>query len=134
MSAEPTHEPDVQLQHHDNRVLGSPAARADDARRESVGSLIARHESVSSASSLASVDRPPSKEEGTPAPKVYAPLSLPVLALLAPASVFGVLARLGLQALATYDGESIFPLAYPQVVGCFIMGFLLPLKGPMGEM
>jgi CrcB protein len=130
MSAAPAHEPDVQLQHHDNRVLGSPAARADDARRESVGSLIARHESVS----LASVDRPPSKEEGTPAPKVYAPLSLPVLALLAPASVFGVLARLGLQALATYDGESIFPLAYPQVVGCFIMGFLMPLKGPIGEL
>ncbi|KAF8484876.1 CrcB-like protein-domain-containing protein [Russula ochroleuca] len=45
-----------------------------------------------------------------------------------PASVFGVLARLGLQALGTYDGKSIFILAYPQAVGCLIMGIALPLK------
>jgi fluoride exporter len=58
----------------------------------------------------------------------YHPFSLAVVALLMPASVFGVLARLGLEALATYDGEAIFPLAYPQAVGCFIMGIVLPLK------
>jgi CrcB protein len=101
---------------------------------QSIGDALARHNSVRTASSLAGVDRPPSKEEGVPNAKDYSPLSLPVLALLAPASVFGVLARLGLQALATYDGESVFPLAYPQTVGCFIMGFLLPLKGPMSQL
>jgi CrcB protein len=66
--------------------------------------------------------------------KVYPPFSLPVLALLAPASIFGVLARLGLQALATYDGSSIFPLAYPQTVGCFIMGFCLSFKPQIGNL
>lgn len=60
--------------------------------------------------------------------RVYHPLSPAVVALLMPASVFGVLARLGLQALGTYDGRSIFPLAYPQGVGCLIMGIALPLK------
>jgi len=50
-----------------------------------------------------------------------------------PASVFGVLARLGLQALGTYDGKSIFPLAYPQAVGCLIMGIALPLKDTIGD-
>ena len=60
--------------------------------------------------------------------RVYHPLSPAVVALLMPASVFGVLARLGLQALGTYDGRSIFPLAYPQGVGCLVMGIALPLK------
>jgi fluoride exporter len=50
-----------------------------------------------------------------------------------PASVFGVLARLGLQALGSYDGRSIFPLAYPQAVGCLIMGIVLPLKDTIGD-
>jgi fluoride exporter len=101
---------------------------------ETLEETIAAHASRRSASSLASVDRPPSKEEGLTEPKVYAPLSIPVLALLAPASIFGVLARLGLQALATYDGNSIFPLAYPQTIGCFVMGFCLSLKEPIGQL
>jgi protein CrcB len=50
-----------------------------------------------------------------------------------PASVFGVLARLGLQALVTYDGQSIFPLAYVQAIGCFIMGLGLGMKEPFGR-
>ncbi|KIJ70027.1 hypothetical protein HYDPIDRAFT_171942 [Hydnomerulius pinastri MD-312] len=50
-----------------------------------------------------------------------------------PASIFGVLARLGLQALVTYSGESIFPLAYVQATGCFIMGIGLGMKTPFGR-
>ncbi|EGO01949.1 hypothetical protein SERLA73DRAFT_120601 [Serpula lacrymans var. lacrymans S7.3] len=50
-----------------------------------------------------------------------------------PASIFGVLARLGLQALVTYDGQSVFPLAYIQATGCFIMGVGLALKEPFGR-
>ncbi|KAF7977431.1 hypothetical protein HWV62_3584 [Athelia sp. TMB] len=96
-----------------------------------VGSALARHESVD-AESLASIDRPPS-ESKLPAAKIYHPFSLPVLALLMPASVFGVLARLGLQALVTYDGQSIFPLAYVQATGCFIMGIGLGIKEPFGR-
>jgi CrcB protein len=54
--------------------------------------------------------------------------------LLMPASILGVLARLGLQALVTYDGQCVFPLAYVQATGCFIMGLGLGLKEPLGNL
>ncbi|KAF8913957.1 CrcB-like protein-domain-containing protein [Gymnopilus junonius] len=50
-----------------------------------------------------------------------------------PASVFGVLARLGMVALMTYGGDSVFPLAYAQALGCLVMGFALRLKEPIGQ-
>ncbi|KAI0068818.1 hypothetical protein BV25DRAFT_1866744 [Artomyces pyxidatus] len=101
-------------------------------RRDSIGSALARHESIADAASLASIDRPPSEQEQLPPAKVYHPLSPAVLALLMPASVFGLLARLGIEALVTYDGHSIFPLAYAQGLGCLIMGIALRLKDPIG--
>ena len=79
------------------------------------------------------VDILPGEEEGIPLSKIYEPLSFPVTALLMAPAVFGVLARLGLVALATYNGESIFPLAYVQALGCLIMGFCLRLKEPLGR-
>jgi CrcB protein len=105
-----------------------------DRTRSIVGSALVHHESVDDALSLASVDRPPSVKDGMPPSQVYHPLSLPVLALLMPASILGVLARLGLEALATYDGQSIFPLAYVQAVGCLIMGFGVATKEPIGRL
>ncbi|KAJ7068321.1 CrcB-like protein-domain-containing protein [Mycena amicta] len=66
-------------------------------------------------------------------PPTFHPLSLNVLALLMPFSVFGVLARLGLSALGNYNGQSIFPLIYAQAVGCLIMGFCLALRGPFSQ-
>lgn len=66
--------------------------------------------------------------------EAYAPISFPVIVLLMPASVFGVLARLGLVALMNYDGHAVFPLAYAQAVGCLVMGFGLGLKEPIGQM
>ena len=80
------------------------------------------------------VDRPPSHEDGIRPPKIYEPLSFPVLVLLMPASIFGVLSRLGLQALTTFDGQSIFPLAYVQAVGCLIMGMGMRVKEPLGQL
>lgn len=77
------------------------------------------------------VERLPGGEEGIP---LYGPLSFPVVVLLMPASVFGVLARLGLVALMSYDNHSVFPLAYAQAVGCLVMGFTLELKEPMGQL
>lgn len=102
-------------------------------QRSDVGSILARHQTIDDANSLASIDRPPSEVEELPPVKIYRPLSIHVLALLMPASIFGVLARLGLQALATYNGESIFPLAYVQATGCFIMGVGLRMKVPFGN-
>ena len=40
-------------------------------------------------------------------------------------SIFGALARIGLQRLATYDGQSVFPIAVAQAVGCAIMGLVV---------
>jgi len=65
--------------------------------------------------------------------QLFHPLNWEILAFLMPASVFGVLARLGLSALTSYAGESIFPLAYVQGVGCLVMGFCLALKPPISE-
>ena len=80
------------------------------------------------------VDVLPGEEEGIPLSKIYEPLSFPVIALLMAPAVFGVLARLGLVALGTYNGESVFPLAYVQSLGCLIMGFCLRLKEPLGQL
>lgn len=35
--------------------------------------------------------------------------------------------------MTTYDGQSIFPLAYVQAIGCFIMGLVLHLKEPINN-
>ena len=116
------------------RFSGISVRSRRSGRNEDVGEVLARHESIDDAASLASIDRPPSVEEKLPPSKIYAPLSFPVLALLAPASILGVLARLGLQAITTYDGRSIFPLAWVQAAGCLVMGFALGLREPIGQL
>lgn len=122
--------PGSSVENGDERRDGDPSLRDGD---NEVGSALARHESLRDAASLASIDRPPSEEEKLPPSKVYHPLSPPILALLMPASVFGCLARLGLEALVTYDGQSIFTLAWVQVAGCFVMGFCLEIKDSFGQ-
>lgn len=79
-------------------------------------------------------EAPASAQDNAPTQKLYGPYSIDVLALLASASVFGALLRIGLSALANYDGSNIFPLAYSQALGCFIMGFILSLKQPIGDL
>ncbi|KAH9938199.1 CrcB-like protein-domain-containing protein [Fomitopsis serialis] len=98
-----------------------------------VGSALARHASLNDAASLASIDRPPSEPEKIPAAKIYHPYHPAVLALLMPASVFGCLARLGVDALVSFDGAAIFPLAWVQVGGCLVMGFCLGIREPFGR-
>ena len=85
-------------------------------------------------SSIPSIDRPSEVQDIHPKCKIYQPLSIPVIALLIPSSILGVLARLGLLAMTSYDGESIFPLAYVQALGCLIMGFGLRLKEPIAQL
>lgn len=79
------------------------------------------------------IGRPPSSDEGIPAAKVYQPFALPVLLILAPASILGVLARLGLQALTSFSGQSVFSLLYVQSLGCFVMGMGSGFKEPLGN-
>lgn len=45
-----------------------------------------------------------------------------ILGLLAFSAIWGTLAREGLVALNTYDGQSVAPLIWAQAVGCLIMG------------
>jgi hypothetical protein len=112
--------------HHDIPIQGSYTGAG-------TGSILARHQSIADARSLADIDRLSTESDVTSmgSAKIYRPFSPTVIALLMPASVLGTLARLGLQSLATYDGKSIFPLAYPQALGCLIMGITLPLKVPI---
>lgn len=99
-----------------------------------VGSVLERHTSVRDAASLATLDRPPSDEVKLPAAKIYHPYSFHVLALLMPASMFGVLARLGIQALTNYDEKSFFTLAWVQGMGCLVMGFGVGIREPLGQL
>lgn len=49
-------------------------------------------------------------------------LSLEAIALLAPFGILGLLARLGITTVATYANQAVFPLAWVQAAGCFVMG------------
>lgn len=49
-------------------------------------------------------------------------LSWEAICLLAPFGIFGLLARLGINAIATYNNQAVFSLAWVQAAGCFIMG------------
>ncbi|TFK75848.1 hypothetical protein BDN72DRAFT_831291 [Pluteus cervinus] len=82
--------------------------------------------------SAESAARPPS-ERARPVPPVYHNLSIHVLAILIPSSILGTLARLGLSALATYDGNSIFSLAYAQALGSFIIGVAISQREMIGR-
>lgn len=92
--------------------------------------ILAVHHSIPSAES-SQLDRQPGQSMLTTS-KVYSPLSPHVLAPLMAFSVFGVLARLGLQALFDFDGQAVFPIIWAQALGCFIMGVLLAVKEPLG--
>ncbi|KAJ9108909.1 hypothetical protein QFC21_000230 [Naganishia friedmannii] len=52
-------------------------------------------------------------------------------AALIPMAFFGVLIRLGMDALGDYDGRSVYPLIWAQGIGCAIMGTALELKGDL---
>lgn len=78
--------------------------------------------------------RTESYDPASPEPLVYHAFSIHVLSFLMSFSVFGTLARLGIRALATYDGQSIFPLAWVQAVGCVIMGFTMGLREPITKL
>lgn len=49
-------------------------------------------------------------------------------------SFFGTLIRLGLVAIGSYNGQSIFPLLWAQMMGCCLMGMLTVRKRCVEEM
>lgn len=56
------------------------------------------------------------------------------LSLLGIFSFFGTLIRLGLIAIGNYNGQSIFPLLWAQMVGCCLMGMFTARKRCIEEM
>lgn len=74
---------------------------------------------------------PPPQAATAPPVYFYHPFSLQVIALLIPGSIFGLLARLGIDALGSYSGEGVFPLAWVQGLGCFVMGLAIGLREPI---
>ncbi|ORY20917.1 CrcB-like protein-domain-containing protein [Naematelia encephala] len=73
---------------------------------------------------------PPPREENAPPPAdevTHSRLAAHYSGLVL-ASMIGTLIRLGLDALATYDGMVIYSLAWSQGVGCGIMGLALARK------
>jgi CrcB protein len=79
------------------------------------------------------VTSPPPVAATAPPSRSYHPLSWHTVSLLAFPSVLGVLARLGLHSLATYDGNSVFALAWVQGMGCFIMGLAVGKRDAITE-
>ena len=60
--------------------------------------------------------------------------NLASLSLLGIFSFFGTLIRLGLVAIGSYSGQSIFPLLWAQMVGCCLMGMFTVRKRCIEEM
>ncbi|KAG9322373.1 hypothetical protein KVV02_003313 [Mortierella alpina] len=54
------------------------------------------------------------------------PIILP--ALIIPFSILGLLTRLGLVSIETFSGQQVFALAWPQFVGCFLMGLFVSTR------
>lgn len=79
-------------------------------------------------------DEPPPEAAVRPPAKHSHPFSQHVLATLALPGLLGLLARLGLEALTDYDGQSVFSLAWVQGIGCFIMGLAVGLREPISQL
>lgn len=119
---------DAPIERIDSRGVETPDVLAEQAGLELVGEQLEPTPIAVSrrASTLSSLRKPPLK--------IVQPFDFRVVTLIMPSAVFGLLARLGLDALATYPGQSIFPLAWVQAAGCFAMGGLLGLREPISEL
>lgn len=131
---------DIQPQRHQVGVEGQRQAIEHAPRRGLEQAYVpsdletqAQEEDAEETYEAETIDRPPDEDQGIQKSKVYGPYDLPILLILAPASILGVLCRLGLQALTTFDGSSVFALGYVNAFGCLIMGFGLSMKGPLGQ-
>lgn len=129
----PTISPTAGLRRLDSRASTGVASHRTRRSSEITDAFVPAT-SVRDAESLVAISLPPSQEEIYPLAKVYNPYSLPVFSLLMPMSIFGVLARLGLLAVTSYDGQTIFSLAWVQGAGCLVMGFALGIRDEIGDL
>jgi len=111
----------------------STSSRRRPSHAAYTASLHSGHDVDARSPSVAHISLPPSEEELTDVAQVYSAFSIEVIALLMPSSVLGALARLGIHALAHYNGDAIFPLAWVQATGCFFMGVAFSMKGSIGD-
>lgn len=121
--------------------------RSGEEVADAISSPIEEHQRLEDAESLYSINVPPNAEQAEagekkpspsekalPKPKTYPPFGWEVLTSLIPGSILGVLLRLGLLAITTYDGQAIFALAWVQAAGCFVMGLALGLRDQIGAL
>ncbi|KAG0364623.1 CrcB-like protein-domain-containing protein [Gamsiella multidivaricata] len=60
-----------------------------------------------------------------------APILLP--SLIVPFSILGLLIRLGLVSIETFSGQQVFALAWPQFIGCVLMGLFVTTRAWIEE-
>lgn len=51
-----------------------------------------------------------------------------ISALIIPFSMLGLLARLGLVSIESFSGQQVFALAWPQFIGCLLMGLFVSMR------
>jgi hypothetical protein len=56
------------------------------------------------------------------------PFSVETISLLIPFTIIGLLTRLGIRSLTTYDGAAVFNLALVQALGCLAIGIAVGCK------
>ncbi|KAM0790139.1 hypothetical protein ACM66B_005461 [Microbotryomycetes sp. NB124-2] len=60
-------------------------------------------------------------------------LTAATVSLLTFATIWGVLARLGLEWIGSFARDQVFPLVWAQIVGCFVMGLVVGNKGAIEQ-
>lgn len=71
---------------------------------------------------------PSFSDTSDPSPRVALLLQLSTYSLLIFITIWGVLARLGLEWIGEFGENTVFMLIWPQMVGCLIMGFVVDRK------
>jgi fluoride ion exporter CrcB/FEX len=125
----PSHEPvdgSPSSSRNDSALLSSPSSSRPRAIEELDRQLSTRDTELESE---LPEQRPPPKPVTTRAEAIAATLrTLATLSLIAFFTFWGVLGRLGLTAIGTYSGQSVFPVIWAQTVGCLVMGLCLGAK------
>lgn len=71
-----------------------------------------------------------SEHAGDPSSLMKLPARAPILlpSLIIPFAILGLLIRLGLVWIETFSGQQVFALAWPQFIGCLLMGLFVSTR------